>query len=75
MINERKNPLSEFGISVSLKLMQKNKTQNWLINEVKNRDNTIYIDSSVLNRVMTGRVRNSKIADCIKEILEMEKGK
>lgn len=72
MINERKKPVSDFGISVKLELMKRNKTQNWLIEEVKKLNPTMFIDSSVLNKVLTGQVRSGKIVNSVKEILEIK---
>ena len=45
---ERKNAVTSFGISIKTKLLELNKTQNWLIEQVKMLDNSIYIDSSVM---------------------------
>lgn len=72
MTNERKNPISDFGMEVKLELMKRNKTQNWLIEEVKKLNPTMFVDSSILNKVLTGQVRSGKIVDSVKAILEIK---
>lgn len=72
LINERKNPISDFGMEVKLELMKRNKTQNWLIEEIKKLNPTMFIDSSILYKVLTGQVRSGKIVDSVKAILEIK---
>lgn len=72
MINERKKPVSDFGMEVKLELMKRNKTQNWLIEEIKKLNPTMFIDSSILYKVLTGQVRSGKIVDSVKTILEIK---
>lgn len=40
---ERKKTVSDFGIEVKLELMVRNKTQNWLIEEVKKLNPTNHL--------------------------------
>ncbi len=68
-MNERKNSLTEFGISIKMELLKANKTQNWLIEEIKSRYPSIFMDSSLLNKIMTGRVVSGKAVEAIREIL------
>lgn len=37
IISERKRPLTEYGMAVKVQLLKLNKTQTWLIEEVKLR--------------------------------------
>ena len=69
---ERKHKYSDFGLSVKLILDMKGKTQNWLIAEIRRRNPGIYVDSSILNKALTGRVRSGKIVASIKEILDIK---
>ena len=68
-MNERKNSLTDFGVSIKLELLKTNKTQNWLIEEIKTRYPSIFMDSSLLNKIMTGKVKSGKTVDAIREIL------
>ena len=69
MVNDRKRTVSEFGIAVKIKLIKMNKTQNWLIEEIKKRNPTMFVDSSVLYKVLTGQIVSGKIVDAIKTVL------
>ena len=68
-MNERKNCLTDFGVSIKTELLKSNKNQNWLIEEIETRYPSIFMDSSLLNKIMTGRVRSGKAVDAIREIL------
>ena len=46
--------LSDFGKAVKIRLMDLGESQNWLIEQVKERTGD-YFDSSYLHRLMTGR--------------------
>ena len=68
---------SDFGKAVKIRLIELEKTQDWLIERVKERTGD-YFDSSYLYRLMTGRLpgetgRGGKPgkADVIREILGM----
>lgn len=69
MVNDRKRTVSEFGIAIKIKLVKMNKTQNWLIEEIKKRNPTMFVDSSVLYKVLTGQIVSGKIVDTIKTVL------
>lgn len=68
-MNHRKNPLTEYGISIKTELLKLNKTQNWLIEEVKKMLPERYLDVSYLNRIMTGQVKQSVVMDAIDRVL------
>jgi hypothetical protein len=65
---ERKNPLTDFGVDVKRKLIDIDRPQSWLIEKIKNETN-LYVDSSVLNKVLTGRLNSKKIINAINNIL------
>ncbi len=62
---------SDFGKQVKKRLIEINQTQEWLISEIK-IDTGLFIDSSYLNRILTGRNNSNKIISSIKKILSME---
>ena len=63
--------LTEFGKQVKIKLIQMDKPQKWLNEEVVKRTG-LYFDDSYLHRIVTGKNNNPKIVSAIKEILEIE---
>ena len=63
--------LTEFGKQVKIKLIQLDKPQKWLNEEVVKRTG-LYFDDSYLHRIVTGKNSNPKIVSAIKEILEIE---
>ena len=63
--------LTEFGKQVKIKLIQMDKPQKWLNEEVIKRTG-LYFDDSYLHRIVTGKNNNPKIVSAIKEILEIE---
>lgn len=62
---------SDFGKQVKIRLININKTQEWLISEI-NKDTGLFIDSSYLNRILTGRNNSNKIISSIKKILSID---
>lgn len=63
---------SSFGLSVKVKLLQKQKTQKWLAEEVTNKTG-LYVDSGYMHKILTGKRNAPKIVDAICEILSIEK--
>lgn len=63
--------LTEFGKQVKIKLIQMDKPQKWLNEEVIKLTG-LYFDDSYLHRIVTGKNSNPKIVSAIKEILEIE---
>ena len=47
IISERKRPLTEYGVEVKVRLVKLNKTQKWLIEEVKKLLPETYLDTSM----------------------------
>lgn len=47
---------SDFGKAVKIRLIELDKTQEWLIEQVKERTGD-YFDSSYLHRILTGKTR------------------
>lgn len=71
IISERKNPLTPYGIKVNVKLMEIGQKQNWLIEKLNEELPERYIDSSVVNRILTGRLNSPEIAATIDRLLEI----
>ena len=71
IISERKTPLTSYGILVKVKLMEKSKTQEWLIEQLKLKFPERYYDSSIMHRILTGQVNSKKTIEAINEILEI----
>lgn len=68
-MSERKRPLTEYGIAIKVELFKRSKTQNWLIEEVKKILPDKYLDTSNLNRIMTGERNSPDIEAAIDSIL------
>lgn len=67
----RKNPLTDYGIKIVVRLNQMCQTQNWLIEEVAKKTN-MYCDTSLMNRIMTGKSKSRMLINAINEILDIK---
>jgi transcriptional regulator with XRE-family HTH domain len=65
----RKNPLTPYGITVNVKLMNLGQNQRWLIEKLNEELPERYIDSSVVNRILTGRLDSPEITAAIDRLL------
>lgn len=63
-----KNRFTPFGVSVRAKLFEIGQTQEWLISQCHEKTG-MYIDSSVMYKILTGKRNSSKIQSAICEIL------
>lgn len=63
---------SDFGLCVKVKLLQKQRTQKWLSEEVTSKTG-LYVDSGYMHKILTGKRNAPKIVDAICEILSIEK--
>ena len=66
---ERK-PITPFAISAKQSLVNLNKPQIWLENEIAN-DTGLYVDSGVLYKIWTGKSKSKKIITSICGILNL----
>ena len=71
-MNFETRPCSELGKQIKTRLMNMNKTQLWLINELKLRLPKAYIDGSLLYKIIVGDVTSGQTVDEIKKILNIE---
>ena len=72
MKDEFKKTMSPFGIRVKNELILRNKTQNWLISVLKERLPNMYIDSSLIYRILTGDITGGKVIKEIHDILDIK---
>lgn len=59
-----------FGLCVKTKLLQRGKTQTWLIQRVR-EETGLFLDDGYLYKILTGQRNAPKIVQSIKEILEI----
>ena len=69
-----KNPLTPFGKQVKHRLINLDKTNGWLVEEVKKRVDTKF-DSSFMAKILNGKVENSAKKELINEILSEEEAR
>lgn len=62
---------SDFGLCVKTKLLQINKTQKWLAEEVS-KQTGLYVDSGYMYKILTNQRNAPKIADSICKILSIK---
>ena len=62
--------LSEFGKEIGKKLIDLDKPQLWLIDEVRSKTG-LYFDDSYLYKIKTGQLATPKIVQAICEILDL----
>lgn len=70
-MSRRNKPLTDFGIKVNMQLMKLNKSQTWLISEIKKKIPEKYVDSSLLCKIFIGDKNSPDIVNAINEILEL----
>lgn len=61
---------TEFGKTVKKRLIDLNKPQTWLIEEVK-RDTGLYFDNSYMYKIATGKIATPSIVNSICKILNI----
>lgn len=59
---------TDFGKTVKKRLIDLDTSQEWLISQL-NQDTGLFVDSSYLNRILTGRCNSEKIIASISKIL------
>lgn len=63
--------LTRFGKDISKQLIELNKEQKWLVEQVKEKTG-LYFDASYLHKIKTGKVATPKIVAAICEILHLK---
>lgn len=64
------NPFTEYGKKVQVRLVELGARQSWLIEEIK-KESEMFVDSSLLNKVLTGRINSPRIVSTINKILSI----
>ena len=62
---------TEYGKTVKKKLIDMDKSQAWLINQVTEKTG-LYMDSSYMGKIYRGENRSKKVLAAINEILGIE---
>lgn len=62
--------MSDFDKKVKRALLEKDKNQKWLIEEVRRRTG-LYFDRSYYCKIVKGEIKNPKIIGAIREILDI----
>lgn len=62
--------ITVFGKSIKKKLVDLERPQKWLIEQVRERTG-LYFDDSYLYKIITGKLESPKITQAIREILEL----
>lgn len=62
--------LTAFGKEIGKKLIDLEKPQLWLIDEVRNKTG-LYFDDSYLYKIKTGQLSTPKVVRAIREILDL----
>lgn len=65
-----KNTFTDYGKTVKKQLIDNDKSQSWLIEELKKKTG-MFVDSSLLNKILTGKVKSEKLISTINEILKI----
>lgn len=63
-------PFIPFGVSVRAKLLEIGQPQEWLIQQCHDKTG-LYVDTGYLYKIFTGERSAPKIAEAIKEILDI----
>lgn len=63
--------ISPYGKLVQIKLIERGKTREWLIKQVRDKTG-MYVDGSNMYKIMKGTYRSDKIIGAINEVLGIE---
>lgn len=62
--------LTDFGLCVKTELLRRGKEQKWLEKEITEKTG-LYVDSSYLSKIYTGKRNAPKVVRAIREILNI----
>lgn len=62
---------TDWGLKVKMELLKQGREQTWLCEEVTKRTG-LYVDSSYIFKILTGKRNAPKIVSAINEILEIK---
>lgn len=63
--------LTAFGKNIGKRLIDLNKPQIWLIEEVRNKTG-LYFDDSYMYKIKTGQLSTPKVVQAIRDILDIQ---
>ena len=63
--------ITPFGKEIKKKLLDIDRDQNWLIEQVR-RETGLYFDGSYLHKIMTGKLNTPGVVSTIREILDIQ---
>lgn len=63
--------LIEFGKEIKKRLIDLDRNQSWLIEEMQ-KETGLFVDTSYLYKIMTGQRSAPKLTDAIKKILSIQ---
>lgn len=62
--------MTEYGKKIKKRLIDMDKPQKWLIDEVQ-KETALFFDSSYLAKILNGSKNNAKIVEAINNIMEI----
>lgn len=65
------NGITDYGKRIKMRLLELDKNQNWLIDQVKERTG-MFFDSGYLVKIMNGKGKSKNITKAIDEVLGFE---
>lgn len=71
MVQDRPAKTTEFGKAVKKRLIDMDKRQTWLIEEVRAKTG-LYFDDSYLAKILTGKIATPGMVQAIKEIVGLD---
>lgn len=66
----KKRDLCDLGKAIKTNLLERNETQEWLIEKVK-VDTGLFFDGSYMYKILTGQIATPKIVESISKILDL----
>ena len=72
IISERKKQLTAYGKQIKIKLVELDRTQAWLIEQVKKILPGKYLDTSNLYKITTGEINSPDIQSAINQVLNIQ---
>jgi len=64
--------VSDYGYKIKARLLEMRRNQNWLIERIREIEPEMYIDSSVLGKILVGKITSGRVVSAINEILGFE---
>ena len=65
-----REPFCQFGKEIAKRLVDIDRTQEWLMKEIR-ADTGLYVDTSYMHKIKTGKLSTPKIIASIRRILDI----